>query len=364
MTIAVGVSRREPSSAERDGAGFLSRSPDLPRCRKIECEMGIAVVARLAAAAAALGMALAGNACAQSYPGKPVRIVVPYPPGGGNDLLARLIGQKLIEKWGQKVVVDNRPGASGMIGADVVAKSAADGYTILVCASPEAALNVTLYPKLAYDPVRDFATITQLAVSPIVLIVHPSLPTRSVQEYIALAKKRPAEISYSSVGAGSPHHISGEWMKLLAGIDITHVSYKGGGPQLVDLMGGHVQSGFVALPVVAPYLNSGKVRPLAVTTVRRSPVIQHVPTLAESGLAGFDVSQWYGMTVPAGTPGDITARLHGDVIEVLRLPDIRARMIDLGAEPVGSTPAEFGEHIRSEIAKYRKIVAATKITVN
>jgi tripartite-type tricarboxylate transporter receptor subunit TctC len=316
------------------------------------------------AAAVVLSIILAGNASAQSYPAKPVRIVVPYPPGGGNDLLARIIGQKLIEKWGQKILVDNRGGASGMIGADIVAKSAGDGYTLCVCASPEVALNVTLHPKMAYDPVRDFAPITQLAVSPIVLTVHPSLPTRSVQEFIALAKKRPAEISYASVGAGTPHHIAGEWMKLMAGINITHVSYKGGGPQLVDLMGGHVQSAFVALPVVAPYLKSGRVRLLAVTTARRSQVIQDVPTLGESGLAGFDVSQWYGMVVPAGTPGEITARLHGDVVEILKLPDVRARMIDLGAEPVGSTPAEFGEHIRSEIAKYRKIVAATGITIN
>ena len=185
-----------------------------------------------------------------------------------------------------------------------------------------------------------------------------------MQEYIALAKKRPGEISYSSIGAGSPHHIAGEWMKLIAGINVTHVPYKGGGPQLVDLMGGHMQSAFVALPALAPHLNSGRVRPLAVTTARRSPTIQQVPTLAESGLRELEVSQWYGMTVAAGTPAEITARVHGDVVEILRQPDVRARMMEFGAEPVGSTQAEFSEHIRSEIAKYRKIVAATKITIN
>ena len=314
--------------------------------------------------AVVLGCVLTGNAIGQGYPAKSVRIVVPYPTGGGNDLLARMIAPKLAEKWGQSVVVDNRGGASGMIGAEVVAKSPPDGYTLLLCASPEAALNATLYSKMAYDPVRDFAPITQLAVSSIVLAVHPSLPARSVQEYIALAKKRPGELSYASVGAGTPHHISGEWMKLLAGIDIIHVTYKGGGPQLVDLMGGHVHSGFVALPVAAPQLKSGRVRALAVTTARRSPAIPDVPSLAESGLPGFDVAQWYGVTVPAGTPGEITARLHSEIVELLKLPDIRARMMDFGAEPVGSTPAQFSDLIRSDIAKYHKIVKATKITLN
>jgi tripartite-type tricarboxylate transporter receptor subunit TctC len=185
-----------------------------------------------------------------------------------------------------------------------------------------------------------------------------------VQEYIALAKKRPGQLSYASVGAGTPHHISGEWMKLLAGIDIIHVTYKGGGPQLVDLMGGHVHSGFVALPVLAPQLKAGRVRALAVTTARRSPAIPDVPTLAESGLAGFDVAQWYGVVVPAGTPGEITARLHSEITELVKLPDIRARMMDFGAEPVGSTPAQFSDLIRSEIVKYQKIVKATKITLN
>jgi len=315
-------------------------------------------------AAVLLGASIAENTNAQSYPTKPVRIVVPYPPGGGNDLLGRPIAQKLTEKWGQNVVIDNRGGASGMIGAEIVAKSPPDGYTLLLCASPEVALNVTLYPKMAYDPARDFIPITQLAVSPLVLTAHPSLPVQNARDFIALAKKRPGQLSYSTVGAGSPHHIAGEWMKLLAGIDTIHVPYKGGGPQLVDLMGGHVHSGFVALPVVAPQAKSGKVRLLAVTTIRRSPTIPDVPTLRESGLAEFDVSQWYGVVVPAGTPGEITAKLHTDLMELLRLPDIKARMADLGAEPVGSTGAQFGELIRSEIAKYRSIVKATKLTIN
>jgi len=319
---------------------------------------------RRIAAIALLGAVFAASAVAQSYPVKPVRIVVPYPPGGGNDLLARMTAQKLGEKWKQTIVIDNRGGASGMIGAEAVAKSPADGYTILLCASPECALNATLYPKMSYDPTRDFSPVTQLAVSSIVLAVHPSLPVRNARDFIALAKKRPGELAYSSVGAGSPHHISGEWMKLLAGISVTHVAYKGGGPQMVDLMGGHIHSGFVALPVIAPYLKSGRVRVLAVTTAKRSPVIPEVPTLVEAGLTGFDVSQWYGVVVPAGTPADITAKLHADFVEVIGLPDIRTRMADLGAAPVGSTAAQFSEFIRSEIAKYRRIVQETRITIN
>jgi tripartite-type tricarboxylate transporter receptor subunit TctC len=324
------------------------------------------------AAIALLGAALAAGAGAQgpstgsgqAYPARTVRIVVPYPPGGGNDLLARMTAQKLGEKWKQTIVVDNRGGASGMIGAEAVARSPADGYTILLCASPECALNATLYPKMPYDPTRDLSAVTQLAVSAIVLAVHPSLPARNAKEFIALAKKRPGELSYSSVGAGSPHHIAGEWMKLLAGIDIIHVPYKGGGPQMVDLMGGHIHGGFVALPVIAPYLKSGRVRAIAVTTARRSPVIPEVQSLGEAGLAGFDVSQWYGVMVPAGTPAEITARLQADFVELLGMPDVRTRMADLGAEPVGNTAAQFSEFIRSEIAKYRKIVKATGITID
>jgi tripartite-type tricarboxylate transporter receptor subunit TctC len=313
---------------------------------------------------ALLVAACVSSAAFGQYPAKPVRIIVPYPPGGGNDFLARLLSQRLTERWKQPVVVDNRGGASGMIGAEAVAKSPADGYTFCVCASPETALNATLYPKMAYDPLRDLGAVTLLAVSSLVFAVHPSLPPRSTTEFIALAKKRPGELSYSSVGAGSPHHISGEWMKLLAGIQITHVAYKGGGPQVVDLMGGHIHSGFLALPVAAPYLKSGRLRALAVTTAKRSPAIPDVATLAESGLTGFDISQWYGVVVPAGTPLEITARLNGELLEVLKMPDIRQRMIDAGAEPVGSTPAQFGEFIRAEITKYRKIVKDTSITVN
>jgi tripartite-type tricarboxylate transporter receptor subunit TctC len=326
--------------------------------------MTISLGAGCVVSMALLGAAFAGNSIAQSYPVKPVRMIVPYPPGGGNDGLGRPFAQKLSEKWGQGVLVENRPGASGMIGADLVAKSAPDGYTLLLCGAPEAALNVTIYPKMSYDPVRNFAPVSQLAFSPLALAVHPSLPVRTPREYIALAKKQPGELAYASIGAGSPQHIAGEWMKMLAGINITHVPYKGGGPQLVDIMGGHVHSGFLALPAVAPHIKSGRVRVIGVTSAKRSPTIPDVPTLGESGLAGYDVSQWYGVTVPAGTPAEIIAKIHADLTDIIKMPDIRSRMADLGAEPVGSNPAQFGEHIRAEIAKYRKIVKDTQISVN
>jgi tripartite-type tricarboxylate transporter receptor subunit TctC len=315
--------------------------------------------------AVALLLVVAGVASAQAqYPTKPVRMVIPYPPGGGTDLQGRPMAQKLTEKWGQSVLIDNRGGAGGMLGADIVAKSAPDGYTILMCASGEVSLNVALFPKMAYDPERDLIPVTQLSISPLVLVVHPSLPARSVREFVALAKKRPGEIAYASSGAGGPHHIAGEWMKLLAKIDITHVPYKGGGPQLVDVMGGHVHSAFIALPVVAPHVKSGKIRVLAVTTAKRSQTLPDVPSLSESGVAGLDVAQWWGVMVPAGTPGEIVAKLNTDFVALTRHPDIRARMATLGAEPVGSTSAQFGELIRSDIAKYRKIVKDAKISLN
>jgi tripartite-type tricarboxylate transporter receptor subunit TctC len=306
-----------------------------------------------------------GAVSAQSqYPSKPVRVVVPYPAGGGTDLQARPMAAKLSELWKQQVVIDNRGGASGMVGAEIVAKSPPDGYTVLMCASAEVSLNVALYSKMTYDPARDFTPVTQLSISPLVLTVHPSLPARSVKEFIALAKKRPGQISYASSGPGGPHHMAGEWMKMLAGIDIIHVPYKGGGPQIKDQMGGHVHSAFISMPVVAPFMDSPKIRVLAVTTAKRSATFPKVPTLAESGLQGFDVSQWWAILVPRGTPDNIVAKLHTDFVALTKMPDIREKMAALGAEPVGSTAAHLVEVIRSDISKYKKIVKAAKITVN
>lgn len=313
----------------------------------------------------AVVLAIAGIAPALAqYPAKPVRVVVPYPPGGGTDLLGRPMAQQLTQKWGHSVVIDNRGGASGMVGAEIVARSPADGYTVLLCASAEVALNVALYPKMRYDPERDLTAVTQVAISPLVLAVHPTMPIHTVSEFIALAKKRPNEIAYGSSGTGGPHHIAGEWMKLMTGIKIIHVPYKGGGPQLADLMGGHVHSVFIALPVIAPFAKSDKVRMIAVTTLKRSQTLPNVPTLDESGLRGFDVSQWWGVMVPHGTPAPIVNKLQKDFIELTKQSDIRARMATLGADPVGSTSADFQQYIRAEIAKYRKIVKAAHITLS
>jgi tripartite-type tricarboxylate transporter receptor subunit TctC len=313
----------------------------------------------------ALMLVVAGFASAQAqYPAKPVRIVIPYPPGGGTDLLGRPMAKLLTEKWGQNVIVDNRSGAAGMVGAEIVARSPADGYTILMSASGEVSLNVALYPKMNYDPVRDFTPVTQLAVAPLVLAVHLSMPARNVKEYIALAKKRPGEITYSSIGAGSPQHMAGEWMRLLAGINIIHVPFKGGGPQMTDLLGGHTPTGFIALPVAAPHIKAGRVRAVGMTSAARSTAFPDVPTFSESGMPGFEVSQWWSILVPRGTPADIVARLHKEFSAMTKAADIREMMASLGADPVGGTPDELGNLIKTEISKYQKIVRDAKISLN
>ena len=305
----------------------------------------------------------AGTALAQPYPSKPIRIVVPYPAGGGSDLMARSVSKKLSERLKQNIIVDNRAGATGMIGTDIAAKSPADGYTLLLGSVAEVALNVAVYKKMPYNPERDLAPIALLATSPLVLAVHPSLPSRSVKDFIALAKKRPHEIGYATAGEGSPHNVAGEWMKLLSGIDILHVPYKGGGPQLVDLMGGHVHSGFLALPIVAPYLKNGRLHAIAVTSPKRSSAIPEVPTLDESGLRGFDVSQWWGIAAPAGTSGDILMKLSNEIAAIVMLPDMKALMAGAGADPVPSSPDHFRDYIKTEITKFKKIVSEAKITI-
>ena len=290
-------------------------------------------------------------------------MIVPYPAGGGSDLMARSISKKLSEKFAQSIVVDNRAGATGLIGTELAAKSPADGYTLLLGSVAEVALNVAVYKKMPYNPERDLAPIALVATSPLVLAVHPSLPARSVKEFIALAKKRPHEIGYATAGEGSPHNVAGEWMKLLARIDIIHVPYKGGGPQLVDLMGGHVHSGFLALPIAAPYLKNGRLNGLAVTSPKRSSAIPEIPTLDESGLRGFDVSQWWGVLAPAGTPSELRLKLASEIAGIVMLPDMKAVMAGAGAEPVASNPEHFRDHIRAEIAKFKKIVSEAKIAL-
>ena len=313
---------------------------------------------RMLLLAAALA-ASASMAWAQ-FPAKTVRVVVPYPPGGGNDTLARPIAQKLGEKWGQTVVVDNRGGATGMIGTDSVAKAPPDGYSVLLSSSPEIVMNLSLFPKMAYDPVNDLVPVTLVAVTPLVLAVHPSLAVRTVEEYLALARASPGRVAYSSSGNGGPHHVAGALLGLLSKTSLLHVPYKGGGPQLADLLAGHTPSAFLAMPVAAPHIRSGKIRAIAVTTAMRSTAFPSLPTLAESGVPGYESTIWFGLLAPAGTPQPIVNRLSQEIGKVLNQKAMRDRFNTVDLTP--TTPEGFAAHIQREIPKWRKVVTEAKIT--
>ena len=305
---------------------------------------------------AVLSVAFAVVAAAQTYPAKPIRIVVPYAPGGATDLTARPIAQKLMETWGQRVLTDNRGGASGMIGADLVAKSPPDGHTMLLSASMEMTSNLAVYSKMPYDALKDFEPVTLASISPLVLMVHPSLPVKSVKELIALARAKPGALSYASIGTGTVHHFAGELMKARLKLDIVHVPYKGGAPALVALLSGEIPSGFVALLAAIPNVQVGKLRALAVTSERRASALPNVPTLAEAAaLPGFDVVVWFAAWVPAKTPKDIIQKLNAELVRIIQSPEYKQRMIEAGAEAVGSTPEELRRLQLADIEKYRKI---------
>ncbi|HKE38923.1 MAG TPA: tripartite tricarboxylate transporter substrate binding protein [Casimicrobiaceae bacterium] len=293
---------------------------------------------------------------AEPYPVKAIRLIVPFPPGGPLDVVARSVGQKLSEAWAQPVVVDNRPGAGGNIGADLVAKSAPDGYTILEGALSTHAVNVSLYGKLPYDPIKDFVPITLVAVTPNVLVVNPSLPVTSVAGLIAYAKANPGKLSFASGSNGSAGHLAGELFKREAGVDMVHIPYKGGAPALQALLAGDTQLMFDNLANSTPQLKAGKLKALAVTTAKRSPLAPELPTLAESGLPGFDIYTWWGFLAPAGTPKDIIDKWNVEVTRILNTPEMRALFAQQGAEPSPTTPEQFAALIRSEIPKYAKIV--------
>ena len=304
---------------------------------------------------------LAATASAQSFPSRPIRFVTPYPAGGFADLTARPIGQKLSELWGQSVVVENRAGASGMIGADVVVKSPPDGYTVLVGSLSEAALNVLLFKNMSYDPVRDLQPVTLATVAPLLMAVHPSLPVKSVKELVALARSKPGALSYASIGNGTPHHFAGEFMKMALNLDIAHVPYKGGAPALIDLMGGHVPVGFVALTSAIPNVKLGRLRGVAVTSLQRSSALPNLPTMNESGVPGFDIIQWIALWVPAKTPKDIIDKLNRDSVKIIQGAEFKQLMLEAGTEAVGSSSEHLGELQQAEIAKYRQIAAAAGI---
>ena len=299
---------------------------------------------------------LASAAFAQNYPARPLRVITPVSAGSAVDTVARVVGQKLSDAWGQQVVVDNRLGANGIIGTEAAAKSPADGYTLFLGNDAMLATNPNLYSKLPYDPVRDFAPITLAASIPLVLVVHASLPVKSVRELIAFAKAHPGEINYASGGNGSPQHLPMEMLKSATGIKVVHVPYKGLGPALNDVVGGQVPMMFAGMSGALPHIQSGRLRALAVGGITRSPALPAVPTVAEAGVAGFNYAAWTGFLAPAGTPKDIIARLHAEITRILALPEVRDKLTGLGFELVGSTPDEFGMLIKIDIARVAKVV--------
>ncbi len=305
---------------------------------------------------AAIALAQPAAAQAPAYPTKAIRLVVPFPPGGATDILARNVAQKLSETWGQSVVVDNRPGAGGNIGSELVAKAAPDGYTLEMGTVGTHAINASLYSKMPYDHVKDFAPIILVAGVPNVLVVNPSLPVNSVQELIAYAKANPGKLNFASSGPGTSIHLSGELFKVMAGVQMTHVPYKGSAPALQDLLGGQVQLMFDNLPPSLPQIKGGKLRALAVTSLTRAPALPDVPTIAESGLPGFEASSWFGILAPAGTPPAIIAKVNAEVAKWLASPEGKDKLVAIGANAGGGSPEDFARHIQAETAKWAKVV--------
>ena len=294
-----------------------------------------------------------------AYPTKPIRIVVPFPPGGATDILAREVAQKLNEAWGQQVIVDNRPGAGGNIGSELVAKAAPDGYTLEMGTVGTHAINASLYAKMPYDNVKDFVPIILVAGVPNVLEVNPSLPVNSVAELIAYAKANPGKLNFASSGNGTSIHLSGELFKAMAGVEMTHVPYKGSAPALQDLIAGQVQLMFDNLPPSLPQIKAGKLRALAVTSSVRAPALPDVPTVAEAGLPGFEASSWFGLLAPAGTPPAIVAKINAEVAKWLATPEAKENLSKQGANAAGGTPEDFASHIAAETAKWAKVVKAS-----
>ncbi|MBI4194999.1 MAG: tripartite tricarboxylate transporter substrate binding protein [Betaproteobacteria bacterium] len=301
---------------------------------------------------------------AAGFPNKAIRFVIPYPPGGGTDTIGRPLAQRLTERLGQQVVVDNRGGAGGAIGMEHVARSAPDGYTIVMALTAQLAVNVSLYQKLPYDPVKDFAPLTLLADGPYVLAVHPSLPAKSVKELIALARARPNEIVYASSGNGSGGHLATVLLNTMTGVNMLHIPYKGGGPALIDLLSGQVQVLFTTYASGGGHIRSGRVRGLAVTTAKRPAAIPDLPTIAEAGVPGYDSGVWYSILAPAGTPRDVVARLNRELVGILQEPDFRKMLVGRAIEPIGSTPEALGAFIKSEIVKWAKVVKDSGVRID
>ena len=306
--------------------------------------------------AALVLMALASTADAQSWPAKPIRIISPYPPAGANDLLARIIAPKLSEQLGQPVVVENRAGATGNIGAELVAKAPADGYTLLMGQAGNLTINISLMAKIPFDPVRDFSPVTMVASTPNVLVVHPSLPVRTVKDLIALAKAKPGQINYATSGIGSPGHLAAELLNKSAGIRLVHIPYKGAAPALLDVVAGNAHLYFTSAVSAQPFIPSGRLRMVAVASAKRSPSLPEVPTVAEAGFPEFDVSSWWGVVAPASTPREVVIRLQTEIHRVIALPEIRAKLAEQSLDIATNTPEQFAAYIKSETAKWAKLI--------
>ena len=300
----------------------------------------------------------------QAFPAKPLKMIIPYPPGGGNDTLGRLFAAKLGDRLGQPVVVENRPGAGTLIGTELAAKSPPDGYTILLSSIATHALSPNLYSKVPYDPIKDFAPITLLGIAPTVLVVPADLPAKDLADLVAAAKAKPGGLAYASGGNGTPPHINGEVFKSVAGVDLLHVPYKGGGPALVDLMAGRVQVMLDTAASAMPHVRSGKLRALAITGAKRSPEYPDIPTFAEAGLPGYDTNAWYSMHAPAGTPPEVVRRLNAELVASLKDPDVQARFKQLTTEPVGNTPEEFAAFVKAELDKYARVIKSAGIRLD
>lgn len=294
-----------------------------------------------------------------TYPAKPIRLIVPFPAGGSADIMARAVSQKMSETWRQPVVVDNRVGASGNIGADMVARSAGDGYTLLLCTVGTHAIHQTLYKKLPFDPINDFTPVAYIAGVPNVAVVHPSVPVKNVPELIAYIRARPGQVNFGSSGTGTSVHMSGELLKVIEGLDMTHVPYRGNPQAVTDLLSGQLTLMITNMPSVVPFIQSGRLRALAVTTRERSPALPDVPTMQEAGVAGYESSAWFGLLGPAGVPREIVAKLNAEVVRILKLPDVRQNLAGQGADPLFLAPDEFGAFIKTETAKWAKVVKAS-----
>jgi len=315
-----------------------------------------ALAAALSACAVLAWHAPAGAQTA--YPAKPIRLILPFPPGGSTDIVARLVGQKLTESWGQPVLVENRPGAGGNIAAETAARAAPDGYTLFQV-NVANAIGATLYPKLAYDLIASFAPVIQLATTPYVLLAHPAVPAKNTAELIALAKARPGQLNYASAGGGSATHLSGELLKSMAGVNIVHVPYKGTGPAVTALLSGEVDLYFATVPAALPLVEAKKLRALGVTSARRSLLLREVPAIAEAGLKGYETSTWHGILAPASTPPEVVVKLNSEIARILAQPAVKERLVGQGLDPVGGTPEQFGAYLKAEISKWAGVVKAS-----